>query len=695
MSPPIRAHPDSFSGLLTDFYELTMAAGYVESGFEARATFELFVRSLPEQRNFLVAAGLDQALEFLESVSFSDAEVSYLRGQPLLRDLRPEFFERLRSFRFSGDVWALPEGTIFFPGEPLLRVTAPVLEAQLVETGLLAIMNLQTLVASKAARVSASAAGRPVIEFGSRRAHGIEAGVLAARAAYIGGCEGTSNTLAGFRFGIPVFGTQAHSWIMAHRDETTAFEKFLDVFPSGATLLVDTYDVHAAIERLIALGRKPQGVRLDSGDLLGDSIWVRQRLDQAGWKDVRIFFSGDLDEHRIAALLRDGACVDSFGVGTALSTSSDLPSLGVIYKLAEIECEGEIRGTAKFSLEKKTYPGRKQVFRCSDEQKRYRGDIIGLEEEVVPKSSPLLIQVMHDGSRIDKEDPAAMVRAARDRFVEGRAHLPSQLLGLEPAGNSYPVRYSSGLEALCEQVQKGGPTPATASLRRIDGRRAGDLASTALTTPTTTIFWAEDIQVDFMLPEGKLYAPGAEKIIPNVARLVEAVREGRVFLGSSADAHNLDDPEFRRWPPHCLKGSPGAELIPEARAHSCLVVPNQAGFHFPADLGRYQQVLLQKNTLDVFDNPNTDVLLDLLRAGAARASVEFVVFGVVTECCVRIAAEGLLERGYRIALVTDAIQPFEAVAGQQALSNLRSRGARLLTTDQALALVAVPAVRRA
>jgi nicotinate phosphoribosyltransferase len=687
MPPLIRAHAERFSGLLTDFYELTMAAGYVESGLEARATFDLFVRSLPEQRKFLVAAGLDQALEFLESIHFSDAELSYLQSMPLLRDIHPEFFERLRSFHFSGDVWALPEGTIFFPGEPLLRVTAPVLEAQLVETGLLAILNLQTVVASKAARIITSASGRPVIEFGSRRAHGTEAGVLAARAAYIGGCEGTSNTFAGFRFGIPVFGTQAHSWIMAHRDEATAFKKFLDVFPEGATILVDTYNVRDAIEKLIALGRKPKGVRLDSGDLLADSIWVRQRLDRAGWRDVKIFCSGDLDEHRIAALLRNGACVDSFGVGTALSTSSDAPSLGVIYKLAEIECEGEIRGTAKFSLEKKTYPGRKQVFRRSDEQKKFCGDIVGLEEEVLPGTTPLLVQVMRQGSRTGGEEvPAEIVRAARQRFLEGRARLPAQLLSLEPLDDPYPVRYSAGLEALCDQVQK-----------RVPGCMpvAGPFGVRANTSEQKTIFWAEDIQVDFMLPDGRLYAPGAEKIVPNVARLVEAVRQGRVFLASSADAHSMDDPEFRRWPPHCVKGSPGAELIPEARAHTCLVVPNQAQFPFPADLDRYQQVLLEKNTLDVFDNPNTDALLDLLRSGAAPASIEFVVFGVVTECCVRIAAEGLLDRGYRVALVTDAIQPFEADAGRKVLSDLRSRGARLLTTGRALAMVAAPLVRQA
>src|SRR5947207_15142536 len=370
-----------FSGLRTDLYELTMAAGYVQNRFDALATFELFVRHLPNRRNYLVAAGLEQALDFLENVRFSSEDVAYLRALPSFRRVHSSFFDYLSRFQFTGDVWALPEGTIFFPGEPLLRVTAPIAEAQLVETGLLSILHFQTLIASKASRVTASAAGRPVVEFGSRRAHGMEAGVLAARAAFIGGCEGTSNTYAGSVFGIPVYGTQAHSWIMAHEDESEAFSSFLDVFPEQSTLLVDTYDVRAAVEKIIALGRKPRAIRLDSGDVLADSRWARKRLDASGWNDVKIFVSGDLDEGRIEGLLRDDACVDSFGVGTALSTSPDAPSVGVIYKLVEVETDGQVRSAAKFSEEKKTYPGRKQVFRFTGKDWTFSSAVIGLEDE--------------------------------------------------------------------------------------------------------------------------------------------------------------------------------------------------------------------------------------------------------------------------------------------------------------------------
>src|ERR1700722_18331083 len=285
------------SGLLTDLYELTMAAGYLQTRFDATATFELFVRHLPPKRNFLVTAGLEQSLEFLENVHFQPEEITFLRHHPVFRNIRDEFFDYLKTFRFSGDVWAMPEGSLVFPGEPLLRVVAPIIEGQIMETYLLATISYQTMIASKAARVVSAAQGRQIVEFGARRAHGSQASLLAARAAAIGGCVGTSNVLAGQLFGMDTYGTQAHSWVMAHEDESEAFSHFLDTFPKGAVLLVDTYDVRKAIGKIIALGRKPAGVRLDSGDLAKDSRWVRRELDRAGWKDVKIFASGDLDEY--------------------------------------------------------------------------------------------------------------------------------------------------------------------------------------------------------------------------------------------------------------------------------------------------------------------------------------------------------------------------------------------------------------
>ena len=449
-------HSGPFSGLLTDLYELTMAAGYVQNRFDARATFELFIRHLPQRRNYLVAAGLEQALDFLENVRFSNEDVAYLRSQPFFRNVHPDFFDYLSRFQFTGDVWALPEGTIFFPGEPLLRVTAPIAEAQLVETGLLSILHFQTLIASKASRVTTAAAGRPVVEFGSRRAHGMEAGVLAARAAFVGGCQGTSNTYAGRKFGVPVYGTQAHSWIMAHEDEAEAFRDFLNVFPDESTLLVDTYDVHAAIEKIIALGRKPAGVRLDSGDVLSDSQWARKRLDQAGWNDVKIFASGELDEDRIENLLQHGARIDAFGVGTALSTSSDSPNIGVIYKLVEVDTGDAVRSAAKFSQEKITYPGRKQVFRSVGKHGRFSSDVIGLDSESFPGSDPLLVPVMRAGKRITATDPNPLVtmKKAQARHLSDRARLPEGILTLRAAEPPFPVPYSAQLEELRDQVRQ-------------------------------------------------------------------------------------------------------------------------------------------------------------------------------------------------------------------------------------------------
>ena len=439
-----------YSGLLTDLYELTMAAGYLQTGFDARASFELFVRRLPPQRNFLVAAGLEQALEFSENVRFSPEDIDYVRRHPAFQHVDNDFFEHLSRFRFTGEIWAIPEGSIVFAGEPLLRVTAPVIEAQILETHLLSTINFQTMIASRAARVFLAAKGRPVVEFGARRAHGTEAGIFAARASWIAGCEGTSNVFAGDRFNLPTYGTQAHSWIMAFDEESEAFARFLDVFPDHATLLVDTYNVRAAIKKIIASGRKPAGVRLDSGNVEADSRWVRQQLKRAGWGDVQIFASGDLDEHKIASLLRRGAQVDAFGVGSALVAPTDAPNLSMIYKLVEIERGGRVRQAAKLSEAKATYPARKQVFRFADSRGTWKSDLIALADEAYPGASPLLVPVMRGGKRLAPAEPLA---AARTRFLDSMKRLPARLLSLRPA-SPYPVRYSKRLKSSLEEVRR-------------------------------------------------------------------------------------------------------------------------------------------------------------------------------------------------------------------------------------------------
>ena len=438
-----------YSGLLTDLYELTMAAGYLQTRFEGAATFELFARHLPPKRNYLVAAGLEQAVEFLENVQFTPEDIDYLRRNNVFRHVGSDFFDYLAKFRFTGDVWAMPEGTLFFAGEPLLRVTAPIIQGQILETYLLATLSYQTMVASKAARIVTAAQGRRVVDFGARRAHGSEASLFAARASVIGGAQGTSNVLAGQRFGISIYGTQAHSWVMAHADEGDSFRNFLNVFPDEAVLLLDTYDVRQAAKKIISMRRKPAGVRLDSGDLVQDSRWVRRELDRAGWNDVKVFASGDLDEYKIAALLAKGAAIDAFGVGTALASPGDAPHLNMIYKLVEVERGGKAREAAKLTRAKATYPGRKQVFRHPSPAGKFVADKIAVENE--PEiGQPLLIEIMRGGRRIAPSEPLS---ALRERCTASLAQLPERCRQIARAAN-YPVRYSKGLKASLEKVRE-------------------------------------------------------------------------------------------------------------------------------------------------------------------------------------------------------------------------------------------------
>jgi nicotinate phosphoribosyltransferase len=453
------AHPDesmltmSFpcpSALVTDLYELTMAAAYFENRFDATATFDLFVRSLPQDRGYLLFAGLEQALEFLQQVRFKTEEIEFVRSHPMFAHISYDFFEYLANFRFTGEVWAVPEGTPVFGEEPLIRVTAPIIEAQLVETFLLNSIAFPTLVATKAARLVEAAQGRGVIEFGTRRAHGAQAGLLAARASYIGGCLGTSNVEAGFRFGIPMYGTVAHSFVMSYEDEGEAFRRFSEIYPEQSILLVDTYDVRKAVEKIIGLGLKPKGVRLDSGDLAEQSKMVRTMLDGAGLTDTKIFASGDLDEFIITRMLAQQAPVDVFAVGTALVTSKDAPSLGAVYKLAELELDGSTRYTAKLSEDKATYPGKKQVFRYIDAGGCYQRDVIGRADERHDGAESLLEPVMRGGKILGAQ---SSLDNKRDHAARCLRKLPSKYRELRNAP-TYPVMYSDGLNELFKTVQR-------------------------------------------------------------------------------------------------------------------------------------------------------------------------------------------------------------------------------------------------
>jgi nicotinate phosphoribosyltransferase len=424
-----------------------MAAAYFEHRIDCQATFELFVRHLPPQRAYLVAAGLDSALSYLENLHFTREDVDFLRRQAGFRTVSPEFFDYLREFRFHGDVNAVEEGTLVFGEEPLLQVTGPVLEAQIAETYLLSVIHYETLVASKAARVVCAAGGRGVLEFGTRRAHGPEAGLRAARAACVGGCVATSNVLAGALYDLPLAGTAAHSWTQVFPSERRSFEALLETFPD-TILLVDTYDPLVGAEIAATLETRVPGVRLDSGDLLEKSRRVREILDRHGRHGTKIVASGDLNEFKIEELTAGGAPIDSFGVGTDLVTSRDAPALTVVYKLVETEASGIVAPKTKFSEEKVYWPGRKQVFRFS-EGGHYHHDLLARAQEAYPEAAPLLEPVMRAGRRLA---PAPPVKQIRERMLANLGRLPEAYLALRGAP-IYPVEKSAGLDQLLEEVR--------------------------------------------------------------------------------------------------------------------------------------------------------------------------------------------------------------------------------------------------
>ncbi len=431
-------------GLLTDLYELTMAAGYFDAGkTEEKATFELAFRRLPAHRNYILTAGLAQAVEYLTTLGFTADEIEYLQGLPAFRAAPAAFWDYLRGFRFTGDVFAMPEGTPVFAGEPVMTVRAPIIEAQIPETYLLAAIGFQSMIATKAARCSRAAAGRAVVEFGTRRAHTAEAGTLGARAAYIGGCAGTSNTLAGFRFGIPVMGTAAHSWVMSFACEAEAFRKLQRVLGESTIQLIDTYDAVKGARHAAALGKPLWGVRIDSGDFVSLSRQVRGILDEAGLHDAKIMASGDLDEWRIRDLLAAGAPIDSFGVGTQLATSADAPAMTGIYKLVELDIHGIKRFAAKYSEDKNSVPGAKQVFRAAER------DVIARSGEC-GSGEALLRPVILGGNLVE---PLPGLDAARARAAESQARLGPALCGLDPA-EPRNVIYSRELRELMARTEQ-------------------------------------------------------------------------------------------------------------------------------------------------------------------------------------------------------------------------------------------------
>lgn len=430
------------SALFTDLYQLTMLQAYFDQGMEETAVFEFFVRKLPSGRNFLVAAGLEQVLDFLEGIQFTSDELNWLASTGRFRR---EFVDYLEQLRFTGDVHAMPEGTVFFPNEPILRVTAPMPQAQMVESRLINLLQFQTLIASKAVRSVLAAPDKLLVDFGMRRAHGMEAGLLAARAAYLAGFSGSATVLAGQLFDIPIYGTMAHSFIQAHDDEVAAFEHFAYANPDNVVLLLDTYDTEVAAKKVIELadilklhGIRIKGVRLDSGDLGEHARQVRRILDAGGLRGVTIFASGNLDEFKLHDLISSGAPIDGFGIGSRLDVSADAPYLDCAYKLQEYAG----RPRRKRSEGKSTWPGRKQVYRSFNDDGRMCRDVVTLGNDS-QSAEPLIQPAMVDGQRLH----SVSLSELRGRTTAQVEQLPDELRQLS-AGGSYPVDISKPLREL-------------------------------------------------------------------------------------------------------------------------------------------------------------------------------------------------------------------------------------------------------
>jgi nicotinate phosphoribosyltransferase len=433
------------SALLTDLYQLTMAQAYFREQRLGKATFSLFIRSYPPNRGYFVAAGLADVLDFLEILSFDANSLDYLAQQKLFSD---DFLHYLGSVRFSGSVWAIPEGRIFFADEPVLEITAPILEAQLVETLVINQINLQSLIATKAARCVHAAAGRPVVDFAFRRTHGIDAGMKVARSSYLVGFAGTSNVRAGQQYGIPIVGTMAHSFVMSFNREMDAFRAYVDSFPNGAILLIDTYDTIAGARQAAELaqemarrGQKLVGVRIDSGNLAEQAIAVRKIFDEANQHDVKIIGSGGLDEFDLAEFTAARVPFDSYGIGTKMGTSADAPWTDMAYKLVEYEH----RPVLKLSPGKISCPGKKQVFRRKDEA--FSGDVIGERDEILT-GEPLLRLYMENGKR---HGPSQSLKESRTCFANDFASLPPNVKAIR-APARYPVELSPQLQALRERL---------------------------------------------------------------------------------------------------------------------------------------------------------------------------------------------------------------------------------------------------
>ena len=634
--------------LVTDLYQLNMMEAYLAHGETAPAVFEFFVRRLPSERGFLVAAGLEQVLAFLENLRFSQDDLGWLAATGRFTK---RLLDYLAGLRFTGDVHAMPEGTLFFANEPILRITAPLPLAQLVETRVMNLLHFETLIASKAARMVLAADGRLLIDFGLRRAHGAEAGVLAARASYLVGFAGTATVEAERLFGIPTFGTMAHSFIEAHDDEATAFEHFAQARPEGLTLLLDTYDTEAAARKVVALAPRLQeagitirSVRLDSGDLAGLARSVRRILDRGALPRVGILASGGLDEYAIASLVAAKAPIAGFGVGTSLTTSSDVPALDCVYKLQDYA--GVPR--KKLSPGKTTWPGRKQVWRRHAADGSIAGDVISTAADEQP-GTPLIEAVMAGGRRLAPGPTLHEIRTPRGKRA------PASARGASPS------RARQGLP--------GADRPGPGGARRRDrpaacGGRGGERVSERIMPTARDVLLVVDVQNDFC-PGGALAVPRGDEVVPLVNRLAQNFRHvvltqdwhpagHRSFASTYPGLRPYDTIELPYgrqilWPDHCIQGTPGAEFRSDLDIpHAQLIIRKG----YDADIDSYSALFEN-------DHHTPTGLVGYLRE---RGLSRIFLAGLAYDFCVRYSAEDAFAQGFEVIVVEDACRGID-VAG--------------------------------
>lgn len=646
----------SASGLWVDLYELTMAQVYFKYKRNTQASFELFIRS--PRRPFYLILGIREALKYLENLKFSPSSIDYLRGLKLFDG---DFLSYLRKFRFRGDVWAVEEPKIMFAEEPIMRISASLIEAQIVESALLNILNLYTTLATKALRVVISAWGRKVYDFSLRRTQGLEASLASAKASYIAGCEGSSNVLAGFLYRIPVVGTMAHSYVMSFSQELESFRYFSRVYPSRTVLLIDTYDLKEGLKNAITVAKELQknkyrliGLRIDSGDLLESAKYVRRVLDAQGLIDTIILVSGNLDEYKIKELVGRRVPIDAFGVGTNMGTSSDLPYTDVIYKIIEITSPGGgFLPVMKLSPQKATLPFKKQVFRKFSRRGVMLSDTLALEKEKL--SGLVLLKKVMDKGRIIVEEKD--IQSMRREVKQELKRMPSELKDIETKF-IFPVQVSKKLNKEKEKVS---------------------LSLTKRVYRKSVLFFDVDTQVDFVLPKGNLYVEGADALIRTWQELTDFALRKDIKIISSQDTHSRKDIEFKDFPPHCVEATPGIKKISQT------LLPS----HFYLDFRRrysleeltnikdsYPQIILKKNKLDVFTNPNTQELINLIKPEAVY------VYGVATEFCVRGACSGLARIVDRVYLVEDGIKEISPEAKEKTFLELKSRGVKFIKTQE-------------